>query len=682
MPNPVPPAARRIPKALIIHGHTRIDDYYWLRDRDNPETLAYLKAENDYAEAMLAHSKALQEELFREFKIRIKQTDETVPYRYNGYYYYDRMEDDLDYPIFCRKSSLAGPEEILLDVNQLAEGHDYCAAVAPEVTRNNHLMAFGADFTGRGFYEIRFRPADSDRDLPDRLADTTGNFAWANDNRTLFYGRQHRETLRSHQIWRHALGTPASDDVLVYEETDETFALEVDKSKSEEYLFIASVHALATEFRFLRAGDPNGEFRVIAPRRSDHEYQVEQFGGDFYIRTNLDARNFRLMKAPVAAPGIANWTEVIPHRDDVLLEAFEIFRDYLVVEERRDGLLRLRILPWSGAEEHYAEFDEPAYHAYTADNHEFDTPLLRFEYSSLRTPDSVYDYDMATRERTLLKRDEVRGGFAIANYTTERLHAPARDGASVPVSLVYRNSRFGKDSSNPLLLLGYGAYGLSEEADFSPFLISLLDRGFVFAIAHVRGGQELGRQWYDDGRLLNKQNSFTDFIDCAEFLIAVGYADPARVCATGGSAGGLLVAAAANMRPERWRAIFAAVPFLDVATTMLDPDLPLTAGEYDEWGDPRREDHYHYILSYSPYDNIRRQAYPALLIHSGLHDPQVQYWEPAKYIAKLRRHQTGPAPLLLKTELDAGHSGPSGRDGSYREQAEIHAFLIMAAGSL
>jgi oligopeptidase B len=672
-----PPVARRAEKLLTKHGHTRNDPYYWMRDREDPALLDYLKAENDYTEAVMAPTLPLQEELFQEFKARIRQTDESVPYLYNGYYYYDRVEDEKDYPLFCRKQgSVTAPERLLLDVNILAEGNDYCSAVAPEVTLDNRIMAYGVDFTGRRFYDIHFRAVDSAEDLPDHLQNTTGNFAWANDNRTLFYTRQHPETLRSHQVWRHTLGTPAAEDVLIFDETDETYDVEIDKTKSEEYLFIASSHTLADEYQFLRADSPHGEFQMLNPRRRDHEYDAEQFGDHFYIRTNLSAKNFRLMKTPIATPGVENWTEVLPHRDDVFFEAFEIFRDYLVVEERHRGLLQLRVIPWDGSPEHYIDFDEPAYDVFTADNHEFDTTLLRFHYSSLRTPDSVYDYDMAARQRTLLKRDEVLAGFAIENYTTERLDVPARDGTLIPISLVYRNDRFAKDSTNPLLLLGYGSYGISEDADFSPFFVSLLDRGFVFAIAHIRGGQELGRHWYEDGKLLKKKNTFTDFIDCAEHLIATGYADPHRVCATGGSAGGLLMGAVANMRPELWRAIFAAVPFVDVVTTMLDSDIPLTTSEYDEWGDPNKQEFYNYILGYSPYDNVSRQQYPALLIQSGLHDSQVQYWEPTKWIARLRTLNTSPHPVLLKTELDAGHSGVSGRDKGYREKAEIYAFLI------
>jgi oligopeptidase B len=675
-----PPVAKVDPARLEEHGHVRVDDYHWLKDRDNPEVLGYLEAENAYTARMMAPTKPLQETLFREFKDRIKQTDVSVPYRKDDYFYYSRTVEGQDYPIYCRKrGSLDAPEQIMLDVNEIARGHKFCSARPGDISPQQDLLAYSVDTVGRRFYTLRFKNLSTGEPLPDTIPDVTGNVAFANDNRTVLYGKQDPKTLRSYRIYRHVLGTDPAKDELVFEEQDETFSTFVFKTKSKKYLMIVSSHTLSTEVRYLDADRPAEQPRVFEPRRRDHEYSVDHYGDSFYIRTNHEAKNFRLMKTKVGQTGMASWTEVLPHRDDVLLEDVEIFRDHLVVSERKNGLLQLRIRPWSGAAEHYVDFGEPAYVAFPTSNFQFDTTVLRFGYSSMTTPSSVYDYDMSSKQRKLLKRDEVLGGFDPANYRTERIYVAARDGKRVPVSLVYRVP-FAPDGSRPLLLYGYGSYGASMDPGFDPFRISLLDRGFVYALAHVRGGEELGRAWYEDGKLLRKKNTFTDFIDCAEHLIAAKYGDPKRVFAWGGSAGGLLVGAVVTMRPELWNGAIAEVPFVDVVTTMLDESIPLTTGEFDEWGDPHDKTYYDYMLSYSPYDQTRKGAYPNLLVTTGLHDSQVQYWEPAKWVAKLRALKTDDRKLLLQTEMAAGHGGLSGRDDRYRERAFRYAFLLDLAG--
>jgi oligopeptidase B len=676
-----PPIAMTKPVQLVKHGHTRTDAYFWLRERDNPQVIAYLEAENAHTEAVMARTKPLQERLFEEIKGRIKQTDETVPYRLDDYFYYTRYEDGKDYPIHARKrGSLDAPEEVMLDVNQMARGHTFFAVGGRQVSFGQDILAYATDSVGRRIYTIRFKNLTTGATLPDQIPAVTGNMAWANDNRTLFYTRQDPETLRWYRIYRHVLGTDPATDRLVYQEADDTFSSFVFRTKSKAYLIIGSTHTVSSEYRFLDATRPEGGFTVIQPRERDHEYDVDHFGEHFLIRTNLGgATNFRLMRTAVTRPGKEHWEEVIGHRNDVLLEGFEIFRDHLVLVERARGLRQLRVRPWSGEGEHYLEFGEPAYLASPAENPSFDTPLLRYNYTSLTTPGSVYDYDMRARTRVLLKRDEILGGFDQANYQTERLAARAADGVEVPISLVYRKG-VKRDGSNPLLLYGYGSYGISLDAAFNPPLISLLDRGFVYAIAHVRGGQEMGRQWYEDGKLFKKKNTFTDFIACGEFLIREGFTARERLFAQGGSAGGLLMGAVANLRPDLFAGIVAQVPFVDVVTTMLDESIPLTTSEYDEWGDPNQKDYYDYILSYSPYDNVEAKAYPNLLVMTGLHDSQVQYWEPAKWVARLRSLKTDQNRLLLKTNMAAGHGGASGRYQRYRETAFVYAFLLDLVG--
>ncbi len=682
---PQPPVATVKPTELTAHDHVRTDDYFWLRDRDDPEVIAYLTAENDYFNAAMAPLADLQETLFEEIKGRIKQDDASVPYRLGDHQYFYRYEEGKQYPIYARRPDTeGGTEEIVLDVNALAEGHEYYGArFAPgSVSPNGRYVAWAADTTGRRINTIYFKDLETGDVLPDVIPAVTGNLAWANDNRTLFYSKQDPVTLRSDRIYRHTLGTDAASDVLVYEETDDTFNTYVGKSTSKKYLIIGSSQTLATEYRVLDADDPDGEWRIIQPRRRDHEYHIDHLGGHFYIRTNLNAQNYRLMRAPEDTPGEEHWEEVIPHRDDVLLEGFDLFDDFLVLSERKDGLTRLRIRPWDTHEaEYYVAFEDPAYVVATSTNPNPDTRMLRFVYESPTTPTTTYDYDMVTRERTLLKQEPVLGGFDSDNYQAERLWAPARDGervsgTRVPVTVVYRKDLFQGDGTNPLLLYGYGSYGYSIDPGFNAPALSLLDRGFVYTIAHIRGSQTLGRKWYDEGKLLKKKNTFTDFIDAAEFLAAEGYGDRAQLYAMGGSAGGLLMGAVINMRPDLFRGVVAAVPFVDVITTMLDDSIPLTTGEYDEWGNPNDKAYYDYILSYSPYDNVTAQAYPNLLVTTGLHDSQVQYWEPAKWVAKLRALKTDHNRLLLHTNMEAGHGGASGRFERYRETARNYAFLL------
>ena len=668
--------AKVVPRELRRHGHVRTDDYYWLRERDDPDTLAYLEAENERTKTTLAHLRGLEETLFQEIRGRIKETDMSVPYKRDGYYYYTRYEEGKEYPLYARKrDSLDNPEELMLDVNVLAEGHEFFVVGGLAVSFGQDLLAYATDVQGRRIYTIRFKDLATGETLADVIPEVTANVTWANDNRTLFYARQDPETLRSCRIYRHLLGTDPAEDALVYEETDDTFSAHVFKTKSRRYLMIVSSQTLSNEFRYLDAGDPTGEFTVFLPRERDHEYAVAHFEDRFFIHTNHEAKNFRLMAAPLDRTGKEHWQEIIPHRPDVLLEGFEVFRDHLVLEERRDGLMRIRVIPWSGAEEHYLAFDEPAYLARVSMNPEFDTTVLRYGYTSMTTPNSVTDYDMVTREKTLLKQEEVLGGFDAGDYRTERLHATAQDGARVPISLVYRKG-MERDGGSPLLLYGYGSYGHSLDAGFGSARLSLLDRGFVFAIAHVRGGEEMGRQWYEDGKLLKKKNTFTDFIVCAEHLIAQRYTSKERLFAMGGSAGGLLMGAVVNLRPDLFKGVVAQVPFVDIVTTMLDPDIPLTTGEYDEWGNPNDKAYYDYMLSYSPYDNVEARDYPHMLVTTGLHDSQVQYWEPAKWVAKLRAVKTDRNRLLLKTQMEAGHGGASGRFKRHRETALEYAFLL------
>jgi len=675
-----PPVAAVRAHRFDEHGTVRTDSYYWLRERSNPEVIKYLEDENAYTKAVMAHTEALQNRLYDELKGRVLQSDQSVPFREGNYFYYTRLVEGKNYPIYARKrGSLNAPEEILIDANALAEGKPTFLIRAWEVSSGEDLLAFAADTTGGRVSSIRFKNLRSGELLPDIVPRAIGGIAWAEDNHTLFYTKPDSVTVRPYQIYRHKLGTPASADHLVYEDKDETYYTSVFKTKSRAYIMVQSEQTMATEYHYVRADQPDAAVRVLISRERGHEYYADHFGDYFYILSNDHAKNFRLMRTPVARPGRDNWEEVIAHRPDVLLEGFESFKDYLVLSERKDGLVQLRVRPWSGGgrTEYYLDFGEPAYLAYVSVNREFDTPLLRFVYTSLTTPSSTYDYDMRTRQKTLLKRDSILGGFDPANYVTERLYTTARDGARVPVSVVYRK---GIARPAPLLLTGYGSYGASTDPTFSSDRLSLLDRGFVFAIAHIRGGSEMGRAWYENGRQLQKKNTFTDFIDVADDLVRRGYTTPDRMFARGASAGGLLMGAVVNLRPELFEGVIAGVPYVDVITTMMDSTIPLTTGEYDEWGNPHDSTFYRYMLSYSPYDNVERKAYPNLLITAGLYDTQVLYVEPAKWTAKLRAMKTDKNRLILRTNMEAGHSGASGRYKRWRDVAFEYAFLLDLAG--
>lgn len=674
-----PPVAEKVKKELTFHGHTRIDNYYWLKERDNPKVMEYLKAEDAYKESVMRHTEALQDKLFNEIVGRIKQTDMSVPYKEEGYFYYTRYEEGKEYPVYCRKKgSLEAAEEVMLNVNQMAEGYDYYHVSGHTVSSNNHLIAFGVDTVSRRKYTIHFKNLKTGEILPDQIPNTTGYAAWANDNKTVFYAFKD-ETLRPYKIMKHVLGTEVSEDKVVFHEKDVTFNTYVYKSKSKKYIFIGSESTLSEEYRFLDADNPDGEFKIIQPREKDHLYSVEHYKNHFYIRTNDKAKNFRLMKTSINKTAKENWEEVIPHRKDVLLQGFEIFKGFLVLSERKNGLVNLRVIRWDGKGEHYLDFAEATYAAYISDNPEFDTDILRYEYTSLTTPESIYDYNMNTKEKKLLKQKEVIGDFEPGNYISERLYATATDGTKIPISLVYRKG-LEKNGNNPILLYGYGSYGSSMNPSFRSSRLSLLDRGFVFAMAHIRGGQEMGRYWYEEGKLFKKKNTFTDFIACAEHLIAKKFTNPDKLFAQGGSAGGLLMGAVVNMRPDLFKGIIASVPWVDVVTTMLDPSVPLTTAEYDEWGNPNKKDYYEYMFSYSPYDNVEDKDYPAMLVTTGFHDSQVQYWEPAKWVAKLRALKTDENILLLYTNMEAGHSGVSGRFKQYRETSLEYAFMLDLIG--
>jgi len=671
---------KKIPTKLEKHGHVRVDNYYWLRERENPEVIKYLNDENDYAAKEMAHARAFEEKLFEEIKGRFKQTDMSVPYKRDDYYYYTRYEEGKEYPIYARKpGSLDQPEQMILDVNVLAEGHDFFSIGGWAVSSGQDMVAYAVDTQGRRIHTTYVKNLTTGELLPDVLFNVTENLVWANDNKTLFYGKQDETTLRQYQIWRHEIGADPAEDRLVFEENDETYVAYIFKTKSKKFLMIVSSHTTSQEYRYLEAGQPVGEFKMFLPREREHEYHIDHFKDRFIIRTNDQAKNFRLMTTPVEKPERENWREVIPHRGEVYLGDFELFTDHLVIEERARGLTQIRVVPWSGGEEHYLQFDEPAYRANLNVNLDFDTTTLRFDYTSMKTPLSIYDYDMVNHGKTLLKQEDVLGGFDANNYVTERLFARAADGTDIPMSILYRTGTK-RDGQNPVLLYGYGAYGFSIDAAFSSPRLSLVDRGFIFAIAHVRGGQEMGRQWYEDGKLLKKKNTFADFIACAECLIREKFTSAEKLFAMGRSAGGLLMGAISNMRPDLFRGIVAEVPFVDAVTTMLDPSIPLTTGEYDEWGDPNQKEYYDYMLSYSPYDNVEQKAYPAMLISGGLHDSQVQYWEPAKWAAKLRELKCDTNRLLLKTNIDAGHGGATGRFRRHRETAFSYLFLLDLLG--
>lgn len=674
------PAAKKIKKELTAHGHTRIDNFYWLNQREDPEVISYLEAENQYTSQKMKHTEELQEKLFEEMKGRIRQNDKSVPYRLRGFIYYTRFEEGKEYPLYCRRALHEGaPEVIMLDVNQLAEGFDYYQLGAVQISPDNSIAAYGVDTLSRRIYTIKFKNLQTGEHYTHEIPNTTGSVAWADDNKTVFYTVKD-STLRPYRIYRHRLGEDASKDVLLYEESDPTFNSWVYRAASGRFIIIASGSTMSSEYRILPADQPDGEFKIFEKRQRGHEYSIASVGDKFYIITNLDAKNFRLMETSADKTESKNWKEKVAHRADVFLEGMTPFNDYLVLEERKNGLIGLRVMNLKENKEHYINFGEETYTAWSSTNPEPQSELFRYGYSSLTTPASVYDYNMKTGEKTLLKQDEVLGGFSPENYHAERIYAKAKDGRVIPVSLVYRKGTK-KDGSAPLLLYGYGSYGVSTDPYFNAARLSLLDRGFIYAIAHIRGGQELGREWYEDGKLLKKINTFTDFIACGEYLVKENYTSKGKLYASGGSAGGLLIGAVVNMAPDLFHGVIAAVPFVDVVTTMLDASIPLTTGEYDEWGNPEVKEYYDYMLSYSPYDNVEKKNYPNMLVTTGLHDSQVQYWEPAKWVAKLREMKTDNNLLLLDTDMEAGHSGTSGRFKRFRKTALEYAFLIDLAGA-
>ena len=686
-----PPKAKKVPFEITTHNDTRVDDYFWMRlsddqknaeekDDQTKEVIAYLEAENNYLEEVLKPTETLQNTLFNEIKARIKEDESSVPVQKNGYIYYTRFEKGEDYHLSCRKKVGSEKEEIMLNIPQMAKGHDYFAVGSENISSNNEILAYSVDKVSRRQYTLHFKNLTTGEILSDKIENTTGGATWANDNKTIFYTKNDPVTLRSYQIYKHILGTDQKEDVLVFEEKDETFNCFVYKTKSSAFIMIGSGQTLSTEYQFLDANNPSGEFKILQARERNHEYSIDHFEGSFYIVTNWEAKNFRLMKTSVENTQKENWEEVIPHREDVLLEGIDIFSNYYVVSERKAGLNELRIINWKDNSEHYIEFNDPTYTAGSHANPEFNTELFRYSYSSLTTPYSVYDFNMNNHSQKLLKQQEVLDeNFKTENYVSERIFITARDGAKVPVSIVYKKGLV-KDGNAPLLLYAYGSYGATIDPYFSSVRLSLLDRGFVYAIAHIRGGQDMGRHWYEDGKLLTKKNTFNDFIDCGEYLVKENYTSSEHLYAQGGSAGGLLMGAVLNMAPKLWKGVIAQVPFVDVVSTMLDESIPLTTGEFDEWGNPKDKEYYDYIKSYSPYDNVAKMDYPNILITTGYWDSQVQYWEPAKWIAKLRDYKTDDNILIMDCNMDVGHGGASGRFARYKEIAKEYAFLLYLEG--
>ena len=688
----LPPEAVKKAYKLEKHGDVRVDDYYWMKlsdeqknettpDTQTQQVLDYLNAENAYTESQTSHLKSLRKSLYEEMVARIKQTDESVPYFKRGYYYLTRFESGKEYPIYSRKEkSLDADESILLNVNDLAEGHDYYAARGLSVSPSNKILAYGEDTLSRRIYTIRFKNLENGDALEDVIENTTGSITWANDNKTLFYTRKD-ESLRAYKIFKHILGTDSANDVEVYHEEDETFNCYVYKTKSEKYIIIGSFATVSSDFRIVSADKPEGEFELFQKRERDHEYSISHYNDNWYIVTNKDgAKNFKVMITPESKTTKENWKEFIPHRKEALVSSLEIFKNYLVINERVDGISKVRVARWDDIDNsHYIDFGEDAYMSSTSTNPEFESDKVRVYFSSMTTPGTTYDYDMNSKALDLKKRQEVVGDFKIEDYKSESIMVEARDGVKIPVSIVYGKS-FKKDGSQPILLYAYGSYGSSMDPYFSSVRLSLLDRGFGYAIAHIRGGQELGRQWYDNGKLLKKKNTFTDFIDVGQYLVDSHYTQSDKLFSMGGSAGGLLIGAVINIRPDLWKGAIAAVPFVDVVTTMLDETIPLTTGEYDEWGNPNEKQYYDYMKSYSPYDQVSEQPYPNLLVTTGYHDSQVQYWEPAKWVAKLRDKNTSQNQILLHTDMEAGHGGKSGRFQRYHEIALEYAFLLDHSG--
>ncbi|MFS4481971.1 S9 family peptidase [Hyunsoonleella sp. 2307UL5-6] len=676
--NTQPPVAKKISHKLSIHNDTRVDNYYWLNNREDTEVLDYLNAENKYTKSVLKHTEDFQKQLFEEMRARIKEDDTSVPYKLNGFWYITKFEMGKDYPIYIRKKAhLNAPEELLFECNKMAKSHAYFKLGGISISPNNTMAAFSTDVVSRRQYAIQVKNLETGEIYNDKIENTTGSITWANDNKTLFYTKKDEITLRSHKIFKHVLGTSTKDDIEVYHETDDTFNTFIYKTKSKKYLVIGASSTLSSEYRILNADTPNDDFKVFQKREKDLEYSIAHYDDKFYIITNADAaNNFKVCKTPERKTDKTNWEDVLPHRKNVLIEDIEIFKDYLVVNERENGLNNIRIISWNGLQDYYLPFDNETYNAYLGNNPDFDSNTLRYGYNGLTTPSSVIDYNFKTKIKEVQKEQEVLGGtFKKENYVSKRIWATARDGVKVPISIVHKKGIV-LDGTSPLLQYAYGSYGSTIDPSFSSIRLSLLDRGFIYAIAHVRGGEYLGRDWYENGKLLTKKNTFTDFVDCSKYLISEKYTSSNHLYAYGGSAGGLLMGAIINMNPELYHGVLAAVPFVDVVTTMLDDSIPLTTGEYDEWGNPNDVEFYHYMKSYSPYDNIQSKDYPNMLVTTGLHDSQVQYWEPAKWVAKLRNLKTDNNKLLLYTDMDAGHGGASGRFESLKEVALEYAFLL------
>lgn len=675
-----PPVAKIIPRQDTLHGDVRVDNYFWLRERDNPEVIEYLKAENAYTQAVMKHTDKLQEKLYEEMVSRIKETDLDVPEKIDDYFYYRRTEKGKQYSIQCRKKgSLEAEEEILLDQNELAEGKKYFRLGVFKVSPNHRLLAYSTDTTGAETYTIYIKNLETGELLADQIPNTYYAVVWANDNQTLYYNVLD-DAKRPYKLFKHKLGSAPEQDELIHFEEDEMYHLWVSKTRSQQYILLELESSTTTEVWFQNADRPSDRFKLIHPRQHEMEYSVAHHGDKFFILTNENAKNFKLMQAPVSNPSKRNWKEILAHREDVKIDNMQAFKNHLVLYERENGLKKLRITNLDDKKVHYVDFPEPVYTFWRSRNPDFNTEILRFSYTSLVTPRSVYDYNMNSKERELKKQYEVLGGYEPSNYQSERIFAEAADGTKVPISIVYKKG-LTKDGNNPLYLYGYGSYGASMEPNFNSNRLSLLDRGFVYAIAHIRGGGEMGRYWYDQGKLLNKMNTFTDFIACAEHLIAGKYTSPEKLAIGGGSAGGLLMGAVTNLRPDLFKAVVAKVPFVDVINTMLDASIPLTVIEYEEWGNPNEKEYFDYIKTYSPYDNVEAKAYPNLLITAGLNDPRVQYWEPAKWTAKLRALKTDHNRLLLKTNMGAGHGGASGRYNRLKDIAFEYAFVLDVLGS-
>ena len=673
----IEPKAEKINTSLSIHNDERIDEYYWLKERDNPKVIDYLNAENSYRDKYMKDYQSLEKKLFEEIKSRIKEDDSSVPYFENGYFYYTRYEAGKQYPIYCRKKeNLDANEEILIDANKMSKGHDYFRIGGIDVSPNNKIAAYGVDTVSRRLYTIYFKNLETGEVYKDKIPYTTGSVTWTNDNSAIFYDKKDIETLREERVMKHGFGTNIKNDEEIYFEEDETFSVYSYKTKSNKYIVIASQSTLSDEYLIINANDHNKKYKIFQKREKGLEHSITHFNDKWYVRTNKDnATNFKLMVCDDKKTSKEYWKDFIPHRKDVLLEDIDVFKNFFIVIERYNGLKRINIKPWNDSKNHYIDFETETYSLYSSYNPNINTNKLRYNFSSLTTPSSVIEYDMITREKKVLKENEVLGEFNKENYTSKRVWANARDGKKVPISLVYRKDKY-IEGSNPLLLYAYGSYGITNNPNFSSVRLSLLDRGFIYAIAHIRGSQYLGREWYDDGKMFNKKNTFTDFIDCGKFLIKSKFADKNKLFAMGGSAGGLLMGAVSNMAPELFKGIVAAVPFVDVITTMLDEDIPLTTSEYDEWGNPNNKDSYDYMLSYSPYDQVEKKDYPAIFITAGYHDSQVQYFEPAKWIARLRDRRTNKEPLLMYCNMEAGHGGASGRFEAYKETAMEYSFLL------